>query len=303
MVESVRKEVRTPTGGERLISVIISVYNRYAPLLRAVLSVVYQFIDEKVELIVIDDASDEDVKKFLMKNLPSETFGLITVLRNSSNRDLAFCRNLGIRRAKGELIAFIDSDDVWLFDRLIKGVSLMKRFDADMVCCNGFWLSGGLVNNIGHDVVIGDDAFILDRFLLLPSGWIVKRSTFEKIGGFDESFVYGWEDGDFLTRAFSSGLRIVFQSEPLVIWDDTGHDRKTNKLRNFVMARFQFLEKNGEILNRYPEYKYRMLRSIIKDAISIKDKSLAKQAYDWAVREFPEKRFHLLSKAIKISFL
>ena len=286
-----------------MVSVIIPVYNRYDELKRAVLSAAFQSVGMPVEIIVVDDNSPRDVRTFLEATLPGDILKNIVFIRNSENKKHGICRNIAVSRAKGEFILFLDSDDIWIFDKIERQLDLMRRLGAGIVCSNGFWSSGGLLNNIFEDVVIGRERFILDGFLMLPSGWMVKKDVFNSLGGFDEAFVNGWEDGDFLARAFGRGIPVAFQAEPLVVWSDSGSDRYSRKRRAMILARLQFLDKNRDILNDYADYKYRMFRSMIKDAIAEGDKELARSILSRAVKEFPNKRLSFLSKAVKISLM
>src|SRR5262245_55505715 len=87
-----------------LVTVVITVYNRLAFLDQAVQSVLDQSYPQ-IELIVVDDGSDMDVKTVL------EPFGNLLRLYTKSNGGISSARNIGIRHAKGEFILFLDDDD------------------------------------------------------------------------------------------------------------------------------------------------------------------------------------------------
>lgn len=73
------------------------------------------------ELIVVDDASNDNT----VDVISSFNDGRIKILRNSNNYGAAYCRNLGLREAKGKWIAFLDSDDLWLPQKLEKQLDFM----------------------------------------------------------------------------------------------------------------------------------------------------------------------------------
>ncbi len=102
-----------------LVSVIIPTYNRELFVSRAVESVLAQTYTQW-ELIVVDDGSTDDTRKVLAKYEPS-----ITVL-SQANRGAYPARNFALQHARGELIAFLDSDDVWLPHRLEVQLPLMR---------------------------------------------------------------------------------------------------------------------------------------------------------------------------------
>jgi glycosyltransferase involved in cell wall biosynthesis len=111
---------------EPLVSVILPVYNREALIARAVESVLAQTW-RPLELLVVDDGSTDGTRAVL------ETFGdRITVLEQRHGGAYA-ARNLALRHAHGQLVAFIDSDDVWLPDKLSRQVPLLQRPEVGLV--------------------------------------------------------------------------------------------------------------------------------------------------------------------------
>jgi glycosyltransferase involved in cell wall biosynthesis len=112
-----------------LISVLLPVHNRAQWVGRAVESVLAQRYVQ-VELIVIDDGSTDGTPVAL------ERFGEQLVLVQQPWRGAYAARNLGLRHAQGELIAFIDSDDRWYPDRLVQQLPLLDAPDVGLVFGN-----------------------------------------------------------------------------------------------------------------------------------------------------------------------
>ncbi len=109
-----------------LVTVILPVYNREPLVARAIESVLAQSY-RPLELIVVDDGSTDGTRAVL------ESFGdRITILDQSHGGAYA-ARNLALRHARGELVAFIDSDDIWLPHRLSVQVPLMSRGETGLV--------------------------------------------------------------------------------------------------------------------------------------------------------------------------
>jgi glycosyltransferase involved in cell wall biosynthesis len=106
-----------------LVSVILAVYNRSASIARAVESVLAQTYTQ-IELIVVDDGSTDATPAVL------EGFGSRITLLRQPQRGVYAARNLALRQARGELVAFLDSDDVWRPHKLDQQVPL---FDRDRV--------------------------------------------------------------------------------------------------------------------------------------------------------------------------
>ncbi len=114
-----------------LVSVVIPVHNGVRHLIPAVESVLLQRVP--LEIIVVDDASDEDVAGALAEYIDS---GRLILLRNEKNLGPARSRNRGVKKAKGRFIAYLDSDDSWEPDKLRKQLREMKRTGC-VLCSTG----------------------------------------------------------------------------------------------------------------------------------------------------------------------
>ncbi len=112
-----------------LLSVVIPTWNRAPLVCEAVESALSQRIGE-VEVIVVDDGSTDDTSNILTRNFGSR----IHLLRLPSRRGVGAARNAGIRQASGELLAFLDSDDLWLPGKLDAELRVLEQFpDAEAV--------------------------------------------------------------------------------------------------------------------------------------------------------------------------
>jgi glycosyltransferase involved in cell wall biosynthesis len=108
------------------VSVILPVFNRESTVARAIRSVLAQ-TSAPLELIVVDDASTDGTRDVL------DSFGSQITVIDQSHAGPYVARNRGLRHAQGELIAFIDSDDVWLANRLAWQMPLMNRAEVGLV--------------------------------------------------------------------------------------------------------------------------------------------------------------------------
>lgn len=118
-----------------LVTAILPVYNRARWIARAVRSVLAQTYPS-VELIVVDDGSDDGTTEVL-----ADFEGCLTLLHQPRAGAYA-ARNLAIARARGDFVAFIDSDDVWLPQRLSLQVPLMERPGVGLVFGDAIHVSG-----------------------------------------------------------------------------------------------------------------------------------------------------------------
>ena len=116
-----------------MISVIIPAYNCENYIATAVRSALSQTTEETIEILVVDDASVDHTKSAVQKLIDENPSANIRYHKNKSNLGAAETRNIGIRAAKGEYIAFLDADDWWDPDKLKKQAALIKKTDAPLV--------------------------------------------------------------------------------------------------------------------------------------------------------------------------
>ena len=84
-------------------------------------------------LIIVDDCSDEKTKKILNKYSQNQNIQIVFL---DKNKGAAFCRNHALELSKSEYVAFLDSDDVWFPDKLIKQINFMKKNNYDFTYTN-----------------------------------------------------------------------------------------------------------------------------------------------------------------------
>jgi glycosyltransferase involved in cell wall biosynthesis len=165
------------------VSVVIPTYNRAWCLREAVDSVLSQDFRD-FELIVVDDGSTDPTPQLLEGYGPT-----IRVLRQD-NRGVSAARNAGIAAGRGALIAFLDSDDLWLPGKLERQVAFFDS-QADALICQTeeLWVRNGRrVNSGQRHRKRGGMIFepSLELCLVSPSAVMVHRELFERVGLFDE---------------------------------------------------------------------------------------------------------------------
>ena len=116
-----------------LISVIIPTYNRAHLIKKSVESVLNQTY-KNLELIIVDDGSTDNTKE-IIEYINDER---IVYIKQAKNLGASAARNNGIDLAKGKYIAFQDSDDTWLLDKLEKQINALNKNNADVVCSKMF---------------------------------------------------------------------------------------------------------------------------------------------------------------------
>lgn len=168
-----------------LISVVIPTFNRCGFVREAVASVCVQR-GVAYETIVVDDGSTDGTAEVLERE-----FGGCVHLVRSENRGVAAARNLGVASSRGEVVAFLDSDDLWMPEKLREQVRfLVEHPEAEICQTQEIWMRNGVrVNPCGHHRKPSGDIFgpSLRRCLVSPSAVMMRRSLFERLRGFDES--------------------------------------------------------------------------------------------------------------------
>jgi len=136
------------------------------------------------ELIVVDDGSTDDTRHVLA------AFPQISVIR-TENRGVSAARNMGVAHARGDMIAFLDSDDLWLPEKLHIQHDFMKNPPGIRICqTEESWIRNGKRVNPKkrHKKPDGEIFFrSLELCLVSPSAVMMEKSLFEETGGFDET--------------------------------------------------------------------------------------------------------------------
>jgi glycosyltransferase involved in cell wall biosynthesis len=168
------------------VSVIIPTFNRAGKVSRAISSVLCQTFDD-YELIVIDDGSEDETAKAL-----SQFDGRITMIRHPKNLGVSAARNSGIKASRSPLVAFLDSDDYWLPEKLEIQVQFFKENPEAAACqAEEIWVRNGVRVNPWKKH-LKPTGYIFERSLKLcvvsPSAVMIKREIFDEVGMFNEDF-------------------------------------------------------------------------------------------------------------------
>jgi glycosyltransferase involved in cell wall biosynthesis len=195
-----------------VVSVIIPTYNRAALVREAVASVKAQTYRD-FEIVVVDDASTDATFEALA------AWRDVRVLRQARRRGVAAARNLGAAAARGHWLAFLDSDDLWLPEKLARQMAYLAERPGLRLCqTDEIWVRQGVRVNkpAAHRKVAGRIfAASLERCMISPSAVILPRRLFEEHGGFDEDLPAA-EDYDLWLR-LSWRYEVGLVDEPLVI--------------------------------------------------------------------------------------
>lgn len=194
-----------------IVSVVIPAYDR-AELIGRAISSVYNQTFTDFELIVVDDGSTDGTAE------RASAFGRsdLKLISHERNRGAAAARNTGVAAAQAPFVAFLDSDDEWLPEKLARQIRLLEQTGA-AACCSGF-----LLRRDGTDTARtlpesdGWRARLLRGCTVSPgSTLVVRRGCFDEIGRFDEG-LGRFEDWEWLLR-FIVRYDLAAIGEPLAI--------------------------------------------------------------------------------------
>lgn len=183
-----------------LVSVVIPTFNRSWILGEAIQSVLDQTY-QPLEIIVVDDGSTDKTPELL------QTFGQAIKVISQTNKGVSAARNVGIKRSRGDLIALLDSDDMWTPDKIGRQVAFFNEHKDAMICqTQEIWIRNGKrVNPKNKHAKRGGMIFepSLKLCLVSPSAVMMRREMFELKGYFDEELP-ACEDYDLWLRISST---------------------------------------------------------------------------------------------------
>ncbi|QLA16548.1 glycosyltransferase family 2 protein [Desulfolutivibrio sulfoxidireducens] len=183
------------------VTAIIPTYNRAGMVGEAVDSVLSQTFGD-FELFVVDDGSTDDTAGVLARFEDPR----LAVVR-TRNRGVAAARNLGVGMARGRFVAFLDSDDTWLPEKLARQTAYMERTGLAASQTQETWIRRGRRVNPRRAHLKRDGDFFqsaLALCLVSPSSAMIRGEFFDRVGGFDEGLP-ACEDYDLWLRMLLRG--------------------------------------------------------------------------------------------------
>jgi glycosyltransferase involved in cell wall biosynthesis len=220
------------------VSVIMPCYNQGRFIDEAVDSVLAQTLTD-FEIIVINDGSTDEETVELLHNYQKPTVSVI----HTENRGPSAARNRGIRQAKGTYIFPLDADDRIAPTYLEKAVSLLASDpDIGIVYAQAelFGTQTGLFDLPPYsfpEILLGN---------MIVNSSLYRKADWEKVGGYNENMVWGWEDYDFWLSIIELGRQVVRIPEVLYF------HREVPTSRSQQMTHDSWVKSYAQIFHNHP---------------------------------------------------
>jgi glycosyltransferase involved in cell wall biosynthesis len=237
-----------------LVSVIVPAYNAASTIREALDSAFAQDFDGSFEVIVTNDGSTDSTQSVL------ESYGDRISVVEQKNKGLPAARNAAIARSRGEYLALLDADDVWLPARLSKTVAALERnpaavlafSDCIRIAPNGDPLQPSVVDAcLAHAPSL--DEMLARWWPITPTTVTMRKEVWQTCGGFVDEAKVGFEDLLFFLFAREQG-EFEYVTEPLIKFRNTNSDRLAEKWTPDVFLRI--------VAKRYGSRASKLLREV-----------------------------------------
>lgn len=232
-----------------MISVIIPTYKGSKCLSRAIDSALNQ-VGVEIEVIVVDDNSPDSKERketeMLMRGYANN--GKVIYLQHIKNMNGSVARNTGIAKSHGEIISFLDDDDFYFPDRLMKCLKRMEETNCDIVYTDVLITKENIPCGYAVAQKEGNlffDLFVDENIFGTGSNLFLKKDIILKNGGFCEHLPRQ-QDYEFLLRQFSLGAKVSAVKECLVVksMNGTNNSSKYEVLRDIKYSLIDKFNKN-----------------------------------------------------------
>lgn len=293
------------------ISVIIPIFGKPHYLENAIKSVLNQTF-KNIELIIVDDNDpDTNERKETEKLISSFMDKRLCYLKHTHNLNGAVARNTGIAQATGKYIAFLDSDDEYMPERLQKCFDIMENAPEEVagVYTGCEFRKSGKIYHTHTAVKAGN--FLLDTLactfmFCTGSNIFVRKSVVEEINGFDETFLRH-QDYEFLTRIFEK-YSLDAISEVLVVKNN--ENMNLPDVEKMIDIKKKYIRKFAGIISKMPSDKQKYIYysqniQIVEAALRNKNLKVAKcylkQAKQFSTRISKHEIFRMIGIYVKAS--
>lgn len=221
-----------------------------------------EFEKDMMELIIVDNDSQDDSVPVLRKEIAAQKFKNITVIANPTNSGFGAGCNTGARKAKGEFVLFqnndttVEDDGIWRMAEYLRDhqeIAILggqlRNFDGSLQASSGKFYTLGNATLL----LVGGQRFgVVDTSptQIEPVEWVkgallmIRKKDFDQLKGFDEKIFMYTEDMELCYRAKKAGMQIYFYPHVLVKHKDQGSTNKTFAIVNIYKNLLYFYKKH-----------------------------------------------------------
>lgn len=262
------------------VSVVIPLYNKVGLVGQTIGSVLAQ-TSQEFEIVVVDDGST-DQSAAVVRSFDDPRIRLL----EQRNAGAAAARNAGIKASRGEWIAFLDADDLWLPDHLAQHMALLDRH-PQLQWSSGFFerrsksgtprvaLDLGFLSRQMEGEVVRDALSLLPRGFLWTGAMVVRKSVFAEVGYLDPALRTA-EDLDMWLRIALRHPRMAYCIKPTALYSvDVDNSLTRQRVSNpTALPHFLFARKHLPDLSALPPDGSEAARSLARGLVAIGIKRL-----------------------------
>lgn len=200
------------------VSVIIPTYNRAGPVQNAINSALNQTY-ENIEIIVVDDNSSDNTEDLIKKNSDNR---IIYIKKRINSGGPAEPRNIGLKISSGLWVAFLDSDDIWMPDKIKRQIDVMREMNLSASCTNAKINDETPYFRSESKELEFDD--ILKENKIICSSMVVKKEILEKSGKFPENIKYTAIEDYAAWLSCAMSTNVFYLKEILVRYNNESSD-------------------------------------------------------------------------------
>ncbi|AMQ57482.1 glycosyltransferase family 2 protein [Algoriphagus sanaruensis] len=230
------------------ISIIIPTLDRPKALIRLINLLKLQ-ISEEVELVVVDDS-----KLPLAKSDLANWGEKMKYIHRGEKLGVSSARNVGCQHSNSEYLIFLDDDDV-VTESWLKDFYSRTENEPDLVYCNM-----RLVSPSGEETSVS--ASKNNRGIVIPGAWMIRKTIFEKVGGYDEALKFA-ENTELFFRLDQLALKKQYIEKENFIYHQS-HNGGSKNLQNMLDSIRRILAKHDKYLNAHVKHLYHQNIGVIE---------------------------------------
>lgn len=218
-------------GDSPLVSAVVATYNRADLVAQTLDSILAQSYSD-LEVIVVDDGSTDGTGEMIR-----ERYGDRVRYVHQDNAGPSAARNWGIEQARGEYIAFLDDDDLWLPTKIEEQVAALERAPDCVVCYARCEVLGDDGAGTGEVFAVSDEgrsgdvfSLVLRRTAMLLPTVMVRRATLHEVGLFDPALIIG-EDTDLFLRLMLRHPAVYLRKTLALVREHEARNTRDHKRR------------------------------------------------------------------------